>query len=246
VHYVVSLSPARAALGEYKNYASLRAEIQVRTVLQHAWAAVDHRLRYKSETDAPEHLRRRLFLLSGLFEMADREFSELVLSSERYGHEVEKQIAQRNLNIAVDTQSLRSYIKDSEVARKIIATARVAGYEELNLHKRVNPVLYYDELYYDELDKEIISDSVYYCRLAGITTLGELEDRLSEKLSCYEQYFTLFKKVLSPKEKTDIYVFNIAVLLIVKNHITAKTLLIRNWHHVSAKLIAAFLHELPM
>jgi ppGpp synthetase/RelA/SpoT-type nucleotidyltranferase len=66
VHYVVSLSPARAALGEYKNYASLRAEIQVRTVLQHAWAAVDHRLRYKSETDAPEHLRRRLFLLSGL------------------------------------------------------------------------------------------------------------------------------------------------------------------------------------
>jgi hypothetical protein len=50
--------------------------------------------------------------------MADREFSELVLSSERYGHEVEKQIAQRNLNIAVDTQSLRSYIKDSEVAVK--------------------------------------------------------------------------------------------------------------------------------
>jgi putative GTP pyrophosphokinase len=60
-----------------KQYADIRAEIQVRTALQHAWSAVHHKLEYKSSTEAPPELRRRLFRLSALFELADEQFSEL-------------------------------------------------------------------------------------------------------------------------------------------------------------------------
>jgi putative GTP pyrophosphokinase len=77
VHYVVSLSPDRRRLVEWRPYAGMRAEIQVRTALQHAWSAVNHKLDYKSPTEVPRELRRRLFRLSALFELADEEFSEL-------------------------------------------------------------------------------------------------------------------------------------------------------------------------
>ena len=53
------------------------ASIQVRTVLQHAWAEFEHDIRYKGsvpEEFAPD-LDRRFTLAAGLLELADREFS---------------------------------------------------------------------------------------------------------------------------------------------------------------------------
>jgi predicted RNase H-like nuclease/ppGpp synthetase/RelA/SpoT-type nucleotidyltranferase len=55
------------------------ASIQIRTVLQHAWAEFEHDIRYKGsvpEGDAPD-LDRRFTLAAGLLELADREFSEI-------------------------------------------------------------------------------------------------------------------------------------------------------------------------
>jgi predicted RNase H-like nuclease/ppGpp synthetase/RelA/SpoT-type nucleotidyltranferase len=52
------------------------AQIQIRTVLQHAWAEFEHDIRYKGtipEALAPD-LNRRFTLAAGLLELADREF----------------------------------------------------------------------------------------------------------------------------------------------------------------------------
>jgi hypothetical protein len=53
--------------------------VQVRTVLQHAWAEFEHDIRYKG-TIPDEHvhdLDRRFTLAAGLLELADREFSAI-------------------------------------------------------------------------------------------------------------------------------------------------------------------------
>jgi ppGpp synthetase/RelA/SpoT-type nucleotidyltranferase len=55
------------------------ASVQVRTVLQHAWAEFEHDIRYKGtvpEEHAPD-LDRKFTLAAGLLELADREFSEI-------------------------------------------------------------------------------------------------------------------------------------------------------------------------
>ncbi|PRZ56038.1 ppGpp synthetase/RelA/SpoT-type nucleotidyltransferase [Paraburkholderia fungorum] len=46
-HYVVQLSPERASLPEYSQFAELRCEIQVQTILNHAWAEMAHDTIYK-------------------------------------------------------------------------------------------------------------------------------------------------------------------------------------------------------
>jgi predicted RNase H-like nuclease/ppGpp synthetase/RelA/SpoT-type nucleotidyltranferase len=56
-----------------------QAQIQIRTVLQHAWAEFEHDIRYKGsipEEHAPD-FDRRFTLAAGLLELADREFSTI-------------------------------------------------------------------------------------------------------------------------------------------------------------------------
>lgn len=50
-------------------------EVQVRSVLSHAWAEIEHSLRYKIGDGIPQELGRRFDALAGVLELADREFS---------------------------------------------------------------------------------------------------------------------------------------------------------------------------
>ena len=45
-HLIASLSDERKKLFEYKELVGLKCEIQIRTVLQHAWAVLDWEMRY--------------------------------------------------------------------------------------------------------------------------------------------------------------------------------------------------------
>lgn len=77
IHYLVSLSAGRATLPEYSEYADTIAEIQVRTILQHAWAEIEHDIQYKSALAIPRETHRRFMPLAGLLEIADREFQAI-------------------------------------------------------------------------------------------------------------------------------------------------------------------------
>jgi ppGpp synthetase/RelA/SpoT-type nucleotidyltranferase len=55
-------------------------ELQVRSILQHAWAALQHDLMYKGERAPTDSVRRRLIALAGLLELADQEFMAVRLA----------------------------------------------------------------------------------------------------------------------------------------------------------------------
>ncbi|WBO21767.1 RelA/SpoT domain-containing protein [Sphingomonas abietis] len=65
-NWVVTLSEARCALSEYRRFAGLRCEIQVQTILDHAWAEMAHDTIYKPMSDVGfgaakiEGMRKRL------------------------------------------------------------------------------------------------------------------------------------------------------------------------------------------
>jgi ppGpp synthetase/RelA/SpoT-type nucleotidyltranferase len=77
IHFLVRLTPGRLSLPDFKDHADLTCEIQVRTVLQHAWAEIEHDIRYKSQDDLPTNMERRFLSLAGMLEIADREFQSI-------------------------------------------------------------------------------------------------------------------------------------------------------------------------
>jgi predicted RNase H-like nuclease/ppGpp synthetase/RelA/SpoT-type nucleotidyltranferase len=78
-HLLITLDAAREGHPSYEMMRGHTAQIQIRTVLQHAWAEFEHDIRYKG-TMPDEHARdfdRRFTLAAGLLELADREFSTI-------------------------------------------------------------------------------------------------------------------------------------------------------------------------
>lgn len=76
-HLLVRLDAARESQPALAVLRARPAQVQIRTVLQHAWAEFEHDIRYKG-TIPDEHvpdLDRRFTLAAGLLELADREFS---------------------------------------------------------------------------------------------------------------------------------------------------------------------------
>jgi putative GTP pyrophosphokinase len=84
LHYVVSPPSMWSSQLMFDSLMPLKAEIQVRTILSHAWADIEHKLAYKKKEDIPRQFRRRLSILSALFELADNSFDELRRERESY------------------------------------------------------------------------------------------------------------------------------------------------------------------
>ena len=95
VHYVVKMSARRLSLTEYQPYKDLKCEIQIRSVLQHAWAEIEHDIGYKSEVTIPKEMRRSFSRIAGLLEIADKEFNNIRASLSLYKNIVQDQIKQK-------------------------------------------------------------------------------------------------------------------------------------------------------
>jgi ppGpp synthetase/RelA/SpoT-type nucleotidyltranferase len=71
-HLDVQLTADQAA-GEFATLAGRTFEVQVRTMVQSAWAEVSHAQLYKPPADVPNELKRRIFRLVALAELFDSE-----------------------------------------------------------------------------------------------------------------------------------------------------------------------------
>ncbi len=66
------------------DYENCIFEIQVRTLNQHAWSNTSHSLSYKQENELAPNLKRRIYRLLSLYELADDEFSSINKSLKEY------------------------------------------------------------------------------------------------------------------------------------------------------------------
>jgi len=88
IHFLVRLRPEQANLPKYQPFTNLTAEIQVRTIVQHVWAEIEHDILYHSPLETvPQEIRRRLMRLAGMLEMVDEEFQAIHVDDERIRRE---------------------------------------------------------------------------------------------------------------------------------------------------------------
>jgi len=127
-HLIVSLNADRKKLIEWKAFEKITAEIQIRTVLQHAWASISHALQYKNENEVPIPFRRKLLRLSGIMELADEQFSELREEKIKLGKALVKKLDKKEYDILIDKLSVKEYLLSSDNADKIIDIAIKHGF----------------------------------------------------------------------------------------------------------------------
>jgi putative GTP pyrophosphokinase len=114
LHYVMTLSRTRTDQAEFGRFAGLRAELQIRSILQHAWAEIEHDLGYKSHRALPQQVRRRFSRLAGLLELADAEFRDVRDTLKNYESTLKHGLATDPSSITIDQASLGAFIRVSE------------------------------------------------------------------------------------------------------------------------------------
>ena len=124
IHYLVRLSRPRSALPEYRRFSEAITEVQVRTILQHAWAEIEHDIQYKSSAAIPREIRRRFMALARTPELADREFQSIQDEDAARDQEAKTLVEENKLeNVEITPAALKLYLD-----RKLGADGRMSDF----------------------------------------------------------------------------------------------------------------------
>ena len=169
----------------------VRFEVQMRTVLQHAWANMNHDTGYKSGVEIPKAYLRNLSRLAGILELVDDEFSRIRRELADYRRRVQSLVASGNLDdVTLDGESFRSYLTigpfDS-LTRKI-ASLNQAEIQQVDLSNFVPLLLGMGFKTLGEVNSLVkdYSDAAYQiaCFQIGLTDIDILSSSVAPQNLC--------------------------------------------------------------
>lgn len=107
LHYICHL-PHGSASGAL---CAIPFEIQMRTVLQHLWATINHDNGYKGDLQIPRHHLRQFNRIAGMLELIDDEFGRLRTSLSDYRRQMLSLVASGRLDeVELNAESWHSYL----------------------------------------------------------------------------------------------------------------------------------------
>jgi ppGpp synthetase/RelA/SpoT-type nucleotidyltranferase len=137
VHYVVQIKDSDFLReifkeGEFGEIGERKAEIQVRTILQHAWADITHDRLYKSEFKVPQVFHREGAMQAAALENADGEFARFIRDFDAYtgsysAYMTKEKIGQEIATLKLVLRNEPANDKKPEIALRIARIARAAG-----------------------------------------------------------------------------------------------------------------------
>jgi putative GTP pyrophosphokinase len=165
LHYVAELGPSRTGLPEYQKYGGIKFEIQIRSILQHAWAEIEHDLGYKSEAAVPRDIRRQFSRLAGTLELIDDAFVDIRDKIGQYQDQAQDDIdAGAFSSIEIDQDSLSVFVQSS---------ARIGELDELIARARSTTVQ-------NHVDKQFLGHQAEQLRALGFYAIEDLSNYLEQ------------------------------------------------------------------
>jgi ppGpp synthetase/RelA/SpoT-type nucleotidyltranferase len=137
MHYVVSFRPGTAmGIDIPDEIYGLKAEIQIRTTLQHVWATLAHRLSYKKDVELPLFWQREFAMLAAELENAENAMERIEAGLPLYasGHrsyqdtgEINREIAKLRTVLRYDEQNAKLACRIASLATSIADWDMVVG-----------------------------------------------------------------------------------------------------------------------
>jgi len=211
-HIIASINPKWDVVPNYRGMTDLKCEIQIRTVLMHAWAEIEHNLAYKSKSQTPQKFRRKLHRISAKLEEADEQFEELKKESEEYQKEIRKEVKEQgdkfDANIELNVDSLQAYmdtnfpkrLKDIEATSDLVDQMNEFGVSLKDLNDGWNII----KPNFSELEKEFVKDKRFnkWAQVGIVRVVLDLtndnfikrhsyKSRMEERKRLKEKYTTL-------------------------------------------------------
>lgn len=144
LHYVASISNNRLKLAEYKPYKGLKFEIQIRSILQHGWAEIEHDLGYKGAKGIPSGFKRDFNRIAALLETADNEFHRLRRELSIYDEEVEKDYTLKPSKLDINNSTLKKFFEQNKTLYQV--NTEIAKYYAVELDNNPENVEHLGEL----------------------------------------------------------------------------------------------------
>lgn len=118
LHYICTLPEDS---GYPEDLTGLRFEFQLRSVLQHVWAEIEHDLGYKTVFDIPRDARRNFARIASILEVADEGFDGMRTYLVDYEKDVFERIHTDNADeLALDRITLNEFIRYSPAMKEFL------------------------------------------------------------------------------------------------------------------------------
>ena len=112
LHYICRLPESLLKDPDCPQLNTIRFELQLRTTVQHAWAAINHDIGYKTGVEIPQEYLRQMNRLAGMLELADDEFSRIRMAITDYRRRVQQLVQDGQLDdVQLDGDTFGSYLK---------------------------------------------------------------------------------------------------------------------------------------
>ncbi|WP_353049726.1 (p)ppGpp synthetase [Exiguobacterium sp. s193] len=172
VHFVAALSEQRLALSEYGRFKSHTAEIQIRSILQHAWAEIEHDLGYKNPNSVPAEVRRSFSRVAGLLEIADQEFVNIKKQLKQFEDETVQQILSDPHKVRITSDNLNYFIDHSpvigELDKRLVTSQMMLDSDQQLINELIRMFHYVDIRNYGELIDAVSSHSTLALKCAQV------------------------------------------------------------------------------
>jgi len=170
LNFVCTHTDRRKTDVQFKKYAGFCFEIQVASILRHAWSEIEHEW-YDLKDAYPDEIKRRFYRLAALLEIAESEFLDLRKIKTDYRRSVDVQVEAEVSDIPVNALSLKAFIsREAIVARIDEAVASIQGRS------------------LSEPNEGTIGARANAANVAGLTTLQMLRESLGKYESDIVEY----------------------------------------------------------
>lgn len=218
LHYVCQFSSQRTSLCEYSKYEGRKFEIQIRSILQHTWAELEHDAGYKSQIGIPKEIKRYFSRLSGLLELADDEFIRIREKLSAYEKTVSESLQKDcDEEILIDNISLKEYLKmNKEISELNSKIFEIKNFRETTISSPESIIFnltYLNVKTLKELDVMVKHNNVLAYEIAKVflnnanfdNNVDELDSSIGIFYLCYAE---LLIKEFSDDEITDYLLTN--------------------------------------